>query len=903
MKRAHSPSPSRGKSKPKDRASSKGSKGEKRERAQSLDTNDSTKKTKAVSPIPQTANRPQLLRQSSELDGRPRESQREKRGRQPANDVDNVETNEQAVKLAKADTKNTPESGDRSHNARTRPGSAILEPIGADDMRGRQEPKSSDQIRSLDEHRQFLIQLAENKLNIPKYDALYAAAFDLIRFRSNPPFLLDKARSEIVTYIRSGKHPFWKHMPILTRKGLVTRTPYTKKEIEKGKAAHLGLYPNTMTAQMTSKALKHEVGNVASKSKPGGDLYDKQLTYKTACLKYVAKDFSADYIKVGEYNDYPCLMVQLDLKKVLSNLGMLQEGAGVPENIQKGFTLFAMSFYSGLVNRLTDEAGLNIFITQRQSFGYATPSIAETVGSFRVNLGLMPPAYLDIHIQALNILNKTISDVFSADNRLTRRQADRITNYDSYNPDNAAVNTINDWRKFAFAQLEKGSKKNSAIASVTRTQAQLDYVHAQTYEAIFKEGKTLETSAKEAFEQSLQNILKGFEVKGTAITSKNPDPQSTTYKRVNHTTTPEHVKNDLDNQFADLVRAYKSNLDDFTNSSATTFKSINQETLQTIDIYFKDLINRLNPNNNDIAELYDVINDYLVVYSLLTIINNHESRLSDSSTEPAVEFDYGSESEAEDDPEQDEPSNAEAQEKRLKIKKITTHNGMRSLLSSLSAATQLILPVAEGKRKSSNAQKVDVDIQRTYYELEDAVKLDKNLKGKLAINHTPEAKIIFRDANAIVISGEAHEQTVLDELAAYKSKVWIIDTTSSTQQYMREIVDAFRNRQDAQLLLLVSSGFKNEQGGADKNSYGTVRVVADENTRSLRQGAPLNRAAEESEGSEDKHIIDQVLDIIKKTDNPLVDVAHEYRRLLKDLGFVPRNKEIIAKPSSADDEI
>jgi hypothetical protein len=655
---------------------------------------------------------------------------------------------------------------------------------------------------------------------------------------------------------------------------------------------------------MTSKAPSHEVNNIETTSKPGGALYDKHLTYKTACLKYVAKDFRADYIKVGEYNDYPCLMVQLDLKKVLTNLGMLQEGANIPENIQKGFTLFAMSFYSGLVNRLTDEAGLNIFITQRQSFGYATPSIAETVGSFRVNLGLMPPAYLDIHVTALKILNKTISDVFSADNILARVQADRIANYDAYNPNNAAVNTIDDWRKFAFSQLEKGSKKNSAIASVTRTQAQLDYVHAQTYQSIFKREKTVEASAKEAFEQSLQNILKGFEVKGAAITSKSPSPESTIYKRVDQTTTLDHVKNDLDDQFSELIELYKSNLDGFINNSAATFEHVNKETLQMINKYFKDLVDRIDSNNKDIAELYDIINDYLVVYSLLTIINKHESRQSSSSPKPAVEFDYGSESEAEDDAEADEPINIASQEKRLKIKKITTHNGMRSLLLSLSAATQLILPVATGKRKSnSSAQKVRVDIQRTYYELEDAVKLDKNLKGKLNISRTVDAEIIFRDANAIVISGEAHEQTVLEELEANKSKVWIIDTTSSTQQHMRELVDAFRHKQDAQLLLLVSSGFKNEQGGADKNSYGTVRIVAGENTRSLRQGAPLNQAAEDAEDSEDKHIIDQVLDVIKATDTPLVDIAHEYRRLLKDLGFVPRNKEIIARPSGANDEL
>jgi hypothetical protein len=247
--------------------------------------------------------------------------------------------------------------------------------------------------------------------------------------------------------------------------------------------------------------------------------------------------------------------------------------------------------------------------------------------------------------------------------------------------------------------------------------------------------------------------------------------------------------------------------------------------------------------------------------------------LSATVDETSLNDGYGSESEVDDEPV------AGKGVKALSGKKIITHNGMRALLSATEAAVTYLSskePKTPKKttKKTSVSESIPIDVNATYYELTTGLELS-NIKAHIC-NGEEAPQIIIRDANTCVTNNKnPHKsESVSAELTASMAQVWIIDTTSATQAQSNAILNEFRKSgTTAKLLCLASSGFKNEQGGADKNQYGTVRPF-----------------------SANKEDVDDILAHIKTTDMPLAATSHLYRQLLKKLGFGPRNENIL-KPS------
>ncbi|MDJ0756511.1 MAG: hypothetical protein QNJ45_23460 [Ardenticatenaceae bacterium] len=786
--------------------------------------------------------------------------------------------------------------------------------------RSQGENQARRKILDLDEHVSFLAKWRARKLpdTIPGAEQ-YNTGLEFVQWRSNPPLLLsdelnryrqdelqrlDEGGRPIPRYTRSAKHPFWGSRPSLTRlSGLVTKKNYTGKELGSGRAANLGAFPSTFTAKFKDLTTRRKQDQLIreihpSTSTTGGDLYDRQLQYKTAFLKEIVASLNVDgsFITVGEYNDYPCLMVNTGIEETIQKFGIYGDGE-IPTTVMEGFTKFVMSFYSGLVNRLADQADLNTFIAERQSFGYATPSIAETGPSFRISIGLLPPEYVQIHARALQILDQTLRNVFKPENILPRTAEDHLTDYETYHPRNAAANNEGDWRKYAFAPLDKANK--SAILNVTRRNETLDFVNVQAFNGIDGASDAVFEQARFAFEDVFQRVLKSSRIEAGRLTSGDDAYKHARYDRstVVRNTQLEPPDSGLQAQFAEMLTTYRANLSRV--SIEITDSNLPVELVEQVNGLnrsFLELIEHLTPDQPELGDLYDILNDYLVIYASLRLLKNQGRISEDDETAVLddVDLDYGSESEAADSEDKESDRMAidddilEPPEKRLKIKKIITHNGMRALLVSVRSAVEAL--------GATSKEKVSIDVKNTYYELEGALKIDK-ARSKLQFIQDGQSDILARDANAIVLTDQRSDKTVLEELNTTKSAVWVIDTTSSTQSQMREIADAFRKNPAGQLLYLVSSGFKNEQGGADKNSYGTIRVIADQNTtlldRNLDQDQP-----DEREREEDSHIIDDVLESIRSTEQPIAEIGHEYRRLLKDLGFVPRDLEILRKPDS-----
>lgn len=758
--------------------------------------------------------------------------------------------------------KKTDDSGSKKRDAKKRKinDTPSVDTIKSDKMEiGNQEKK-----RVIKKHISFLNEFSE-KTELdgfsPEQNTFFRQGKEIIRLRTNPPFYLrddlnkidDVAKYQFLSgktdpqYIRSEKHPFWSK-----NSNKVSVFGRKKKNVLD---ANQGRFINTFTAitgKIGKKGTKHNLSN-KSESSEGGNLYDQQLNYKNAIIKQIVtgvKDNELN-ITIGAYNDYPNLMVHLEPEKLLSSLlekltedqlkKFVEEEKGddgiinnnkeqIIQKLSNGtlsfrsetkraFTLFMLSYYTGLVNKISEEKGLHVYMAERQSFGYASPSIAETIGSFRINIGLMPPEYADVHIEALTQFSGKLEEFKGAE---------------------LPINPF----------LHKGAGTNDGkvlLHTATRSQHPKNNINAMAFNG---------QSIKEAMEKTMEGLNEN---------SWNKETEKVDYETAS---SMEIEKAGIDETFySDIIEPYQKSLIQFLD------KQPKEDSYKELNDQFKNAIDTLLVNNvlGEIVEKFDTIQDYLATYALL--------KVADEKTFDG--FGYGSESEAEGD--EDERMELEGKiteggkKKRdggkLTIKKIITHNGMRALINPMFHEMDKLKTKRRENGEVVNAD-IHVNFANTYYEISDLLaKANFSKTPRIILSDNLNALILMRDANAIVIDGVATTK-LSEELSVSESPVWIIDTTSATQQQMQEIVDKFRNNEKGEMLYLVSSGFKNEQGGADKNSYGTIRVV-----------------------SKDTDAIDAALEAVKNTDGPLAEISHEYRRILKEIGMVPRDYEIIKRPS------
>ena len=266
----------------------------------------------------------------------------------------------------------------------------------------------------------------------------------------------------------------------------------------KGAEESCGLYPNTLThlrnricrpserARPKSggkKSLeKPEDEQLAPKTSPGeSDLYDASLEYKLMLSQRVADHTQGlTYLKVGVYNEYPLVMVHFDLGAFLEEYRKGASGIrAATDATKKAFTAFLMNYYMGLANYLARSAGVNITIVERSSFGFNTPSIAETGESFRINMGLMPPVYANVHAHALSLLDAQLSQLLKHKAPRDPGKHELDTGADYLAGKKADIDGITDWLAFALYPIE--SKGKTAIANAVRKRESLDFVNAKSF--------------------------------------------------------------------------------------------------------------------------------------------------------------------------------------------------------------------------------------------------------------------------------------------------------------------------------------------------------------------------------------------------------------------------------------
>lgn len=739
-----------------------------------------------------------------------------------------------------------------------------------------------DRDRVLDRYQDQLLKSSSHLLMNPSSKAYFLSEDERERIAHGK-------QKQASVYHRSAKHPLFSDADKETLKDLTVKIDTTNKTGQ-GAEAHQGLYPNTFTYLNHLYASKpdldvEEVSEKEEESGGTGDLYDETLAYKLSMCEQVASQVGKlTFLTAGVYNAYPLVMVHIDLDKVIAShkrKGKIQKPT---EATKKAFTSFLMSYYLGLANYLARSFGFDITMVERSSFGFVTPSVAETAESFRLNLGLMPAGYANVHIRALYMLDRHILDVVKngvGADALKKMSPELQNYYEGYErkkqggvlkrkrnvvgdlasrqanlanlKKRLAIKKknllgVSDWFEFALFRAEVGGK--TSVQNLARKRKNLDAVNAMAFNLMAEHGGNVS-----GLGHVLSQAFIGMKVEGESLTTV-LEGSSYAYK-VAASQEDHFVDKGLEAQHEEVLALFRENI----GILLTGLKEIDRDLYSSLYHVAMQLV----PHNPHLEEALDILNELLLIASQKQL---ETERLS----EGVLAGGYGSESEVEED------SDVEMEEgespKLLVGKKIVVHNGMRALLASARAAKNVIF---------KSEKEIWVDIQNTYYELGTAladsnmgVKAPKSGRGRSKPPKSPH--ILLRDINACVTSspGKYASDQITGEIESSRAKVWIIDTTSAKQSQMAALVAYFKQSK-AQALFLVSSGFKQEQLGSDRNPYGTARIFAER---------------------VDSIMVDQLLGSIKSTDQPLAPSSHLYRRLLKSIGAVPRNESILKSGKS-----
>lgn len=519
-------------------------------------------------------------------------------------------------------------------------------------------------------------------------------------------------------------------------------------------------------------------------------LYDELLKYKLKLCQIVVEKFENSVknksIDVYCENDYPCIMVQV---KKFSELKDAQT------DVQSSLYNIVVAYCAAITNSIALKKNIPIELVLRASFCFNIPSVADTAGSLRISIGLVPQLYAtEVLVESLIKLNND----FCVDTCLVTRKLWSKSDFKSYEIDKknfnileynaqndlSGDNAIAKWNKedtILKTLIRKGETSGESISQlITRNRANIDllsdYVHE---ELIDNQGD---------FVKPLQRILKHMEWRKS---------EKKVHMNVNH-----QEYNSLKRHFPEThkVNDQIQNDDKFWNI------------LERIESVFHE-------ENIDI--LYDAVR-HRILHGLYSLLEKANLEFVRQSANYQDENGYESDSDCE-----FSIPNDDTFTRTYHANKIIVSTGMRAINLAQYCAIYLT-----GLNK--------FDSNHSYYETKEAAEIFYKNNTFKKIDNVERGECHQMDIKTIDLNhcSSAGRGTVVDlhkiknEIFGFDSKkkrqkikVIVFDYTTATSDKVREVIQLFAPH--VEVLLFVSSGLKNEQLGADMNPYGVIRIFAE----------------------------------------------------------------------------
>lgn len=499
-----------------------------------------------------------------------------------------------------------------------------------------------------------------------------------------------------------------------------------------------------------------------------GFLYDQLLAYKCKLCKIVVDQFAnfgPRYIDVYIRNGFPCIIVQVPLFK-----GKLGE---------KNLYQICAAYFSAIANYIASKNEIPIEMVIRASIGHNVPTVSTTKCSFRINIGIVPEVYATtVLIESLKIINKKFQDTLTTEHLSLNGNELGIINdaISAYNQ--VKKGRIERWdsaETLIKVLCKKGDSSGRSVAGqITRLNQYIellcDYVHTE----IMSNAQELQLNV-----EPLRKIL-------SKVCFKN-----------------NQVKMNIQQQDYLKVRFEFPSAENPEIKNEKEFWEIMQKIASAI---------KMTQNTIIIKKMHGL-------YGMLEKANSQFIEKCARQSEDG----YGSDSDCEGSFRENSKRNISFYfnkksdaEVKFFCKKVIVQTGMRAI--------NLAFALAKCLTEEKNAC-----TEHMYYETRDAI---KNASDDISIENfnfekSKQPKIRFIDLNFCAKTPNSRFKVNLEKIQkeskAANEKVIVFDYTSAISTKLNTVIRQFIPHM--KVLLLVNSGSKNEQIGADNNPYGTIRIV------------------------------------------------------------------------------
>jgi TPR repeat protein len=624
--------------------------------------------------------------------------------------------------------------------------------------------------------------------------------------------------------------------------------------------AHTGGYKNPYSSKKYRSALmeeKEEFKKPGLPIAPSSYFYNRLLNYKLGLCYFIEQEFSKIIPQKQKNNEgkmrpivyvensYPCIMVHI---RPMENPSDWYSHDGRSKAFQK----LLMAYFIAFVNYNADQAGLPIETVSRSSFGQFLPSVAETIHSFRINIGIVPLSYAEVIVDSLVQLYRI---------------------FQTFNDKNSQLFSSEQRQKLG-ADAEYYNKKKQAEYSDrlkehtegSRKQKPRQPQPIQPKENIWEMLRTVGDSVGKWFLSEMFREQAGVELLSTLVLE-----ELYNFNGITSETPILKVVKCFEISNKDTVTFQKNQLKELATHKK---RSWNDKTIRPIhDDRFWDLIKAQCTALGGDETLYAPRGQVFGLYAYLEKLHGDFKRYY---RVPAKKM----------HPENDDPGSSSEEEGPTPIpakeqfftKKITYSTGMIAIAFAYYAAKKYLYD-KKGYRDFNVIQKY------MYYETE--YNLGPAIDIGLKESKQSPNEILFFDLNYCNAKNEANKHSG-NELLKYNLRceptVIILDYTSATTLQINQALEIIARKEGnpIELILLISSGLKNENGGCDDNPYGTLRIF----TRTKEDLNEVYKCLIDAGSKRNKHLLNG--------GHYLLPIAHDIRRAYKQSGFVPTNKNLLA---------
>ena len=488
-----------------------------------------------------------------------------------------------------------------------------------------------------------------------------------------------------------------------------------------------------------------------------------------------------------------------------------------------------ISYYIAIVNKNAGKAKIPIELVKRSSFGHIVPSIDITGATFRINIGIIPEIYGNIIAQSLIDLYKIATQEINKElKHYTTTEGKNFIASMNVKIESYEKASLPKWEEhqkcYEILQLMGDSIGGHIIHQITRKRVSVDLLADYVAEELDKENPD--------FTMPIVRILDQLQIdKQVSLIIH----QNSFKRNEGKWLTNENHKIKADNAFWEIIRLVTERL----NAPKEIF----------IRRQLSDLYNKLEEANKE-----------FIIRSVSTL---------------EAQDGIGSDSEFE----------AKSLTGDVYARKILVSTGMMAINLAHYLARYYF-------KQYLGVHEYRADYENMYYQTGKALDFAANnkelavyKKNNLCLTHT----LLFFDLNHCDTLGNQYSYNynrlksyISTSLAEKTIPVVILDCTSSTLMQMKTTVNDAVSL-NIKLILLVSSGLKNEQCGADNNPYGTVRIY----TLDKAQRDDLYKKAQS---------------VLNKT-GLIPAISHKIRRGYKKAGFIPTNRKIFdIKTEDYDDQ-